>query len=78
MSLFIWCVCVCCRGLRRLNVSSLPKLRDPGLVIILLEEMLPLCEVTAMGYDLSFRQEGGNEEEKEEDQGGNKLKLRQL
>ncbi|KAK0143052.1 Distal membrane-arm assembly complex protein 2 [Merluccius polli] len=51
------------KGLRRLNVSSLPRLSSPGLVIILLEEMLPRCQVTAMGYDLSFTQVGGNEEE---------------
>ena len=53
-------VCVCCRGLHRLNVSSLPRLGSPGLVIIMLEEMLPLCQVTAKGYDLSLTQLGGN------------------
>lgn len=49
---------VCCRGLRRLDVSSLPRISNPGLVIILLEEMLPQCQITATGYDLSLRQEG--------------------
>nr|XP_046170889.1 distal membrane-arm assembly complex protein 2-like isoform X3 [Oncorhynchus gorbuscha] len=42
------------RGLRRLNVSSLPRLQNPGLVAILLEEMLPHCHVTAVGYDHSL------------------------
>ena len=32
---------------------------NPGLVIILLEEMLPHCQITAQGYDLSLRPEGG-------------------
>ncbi|XP_044057231.1 distal membrane-arm assembly complex protein 2 [Siniperca chuatsi] len=52
------------KGLRRLDVSSLPGISSPGLVIILLEEMLPQCQITATGYDLSLRQEGGegNEE----------------
>ncbi|XP_015253902.1 PREDICTED: ATP synthase subunit s-like protein [Cyprinodon variegatus] len=44
------------RGLKRLNVSYLPKISSPGLVIILLEEMLPHCQITAEGYDLSLRQ----------------------
>ena len=61
-------LCVCLRGLRRLDVSSLPRLASPGLVVILLEEMLPLCQVTATGYDLSLR--GLKEEEEEEERGG--------
>lgn len=51
-----FCV-VCHRRLRRLDVSSLPRVSNPGLVIILLEEMLPECHITATGYDLSLRQE---------------------
>ena len=43
--------CVCARNLRRLDVSALPRLQSPGLVVILLEEMLPHCHVTAAGYD---------------------------
>ncbi|TMS07590.1 Distal membrane-arm assembly complex protein 2 [Larimichthys crocea] len=43
------------KGLRRLDVSSLPGISSPGLVIILLEEMLPQCQITATGYDLSLR-----------------------
>ncbi|XP_067101904.1 distal membrane-arm assembly complex protein 2 [Osmerus mordax] len=39
------------RNLHRLDVSSLPRLQSPGLVVILLEEMLPHCHVTAAGYD---------------------------
>ncbi|XP_071393048.1 distal membrane-arm assembly complex protein 2 [Centroberyx affinis] len=45
------------KGLRRLDVSSLPGISSPGLLIILLEEMLPLCQITATGYDHSLRQE---------------------
>ncbi|KAI3353850.1 hypothetical protein L3Q82_005064 [Scortum barcoo] len=53
------------KGLRRLDMSSLPGISSPGLVIILLEEMLPQCQITATGYDLSLRQEEGegNEEQ---------------
>ncbi|XP_026221403.1 distal membrane-arm assembly complex protein 2 [Anabas testudineus] len=50
------------KGLRRLDVSSLPRISSPGLVIILLEEMLPQCQITATGYDHSLRQD--SEEEK--------------
>ncbi|KAJ7990185.1 hypothetical protein DPEC_G00297690 [Dallia pectoralis] len=42
------------RALRRLDISSLPRLQDPGLVAILLEEMLPKCQVTALGFDHSL------------------------
>ncbi|XP_070826516.1 distal membrane-arm assembly complex protein 2 [Chaetodon trifascialis] len=49
------------KGLRRLDVSSLPGISSPGLVIILLEEMLPQCQITATGYDFSLRQEEGEE-----------------
>ncbi|KAM3616408.1 uncharacterized protein V6R79_017457 [Siganus canaliculatus] len=45
------------KGLKRLDVSSLPRVLHPGLVIILLEEMLPQCEITATGYDLSLMEE---------------------
>ncbi|KAM4627096.1 distal membrane-arm assembly complex protein 2 [Polymixia lowei] len=54
------------KGLRRLDVSSLPRIVNPGLVIILLEEMLPHCQITATGYDHSPRQESREEEEEEE------------
>ncbi|XP_031139564.1 distal membrane-arm assembly complex protein 2 [Sander lucioperca] len=47
------------KGLRRLDVSSLPGISSPGLVVILLEEMLPQCQITATGYDHSLRQEKG-------------------
>ncbi|CAK6974985.1 distal membrane-arm assembly complex protein 2%2C partial [Scomber scombrus] len=51
------------KGLRRLDMSSLPGISSPGLVAILLEEMLPQCQITAIGYDHSLKQE--EEEEKE-------------
>ncbi|XP_074535757.1 distal membrane-arm assembly complex protein 2 [Halichoeres trimaculatus] len=46
------------KGLKRLDISSLPKITNPGMVVLLLEEMLPECQVTATGYDLSLKQEG--------------------
>lgn len=49
------------KGLRRLDISALPGISTPGLVIILLEEMLPQCQIIADGYDLSLRQEEGEE-----------------
>ncbi|XP_014836312.1 PREDICTED: ATP synthase subunit s-like protein isoform X1 [Poecilia mexicana] len=51
------------RWLKHLNVSSLPRISSPGLVIILLEEMLPQCRITAHGYDLSQPQVGGEKPE---------------
>ncbi|XP_054650908.1 distal membrane-arm assembly complex protein 2 [Dunckerocampus dactyliophorus] len=47
------------KGLRRLDVSSLQGISSPGLVVILLEEMLPQCEVVANGY--SFSLEAGSQ-----------------
>ncbi|XP_023817245.1 distal membrane-arm assembly complex protein 2 isoform X2 [Oryzias latipes] len=50
------------RNLKRLKllyVSSLPRVSCPGLVIILLEEMLPQCQIIAEGYDHSVRQAEG-------------------
>ncbi|XP_056139964.1 distal membrane-arm assembly complex protein 2 isoform X2 [Lampris incognitus] len=46
------------KKLRHLDVSSLPRIANPGLVIILLEEMLPHCQIAANGYDHSLTQEG--------------------
>uniref|UniRef100_A0A665VJR7 Distal membrane-arm assembly complex protein 2 n=1 Tax=Echeneis naucrates TaxID=173247 RepID=A0A665VJR7_ECHNA len=57
------------KGLKRLDMSSLPRISTPGLVIILLEEMLPQCKITATGYDHSLREEGGEEEQKNHLQG---------
>ncbi|XP_036976469.1 distal membrane-arm assembly complex protein 2 [Acanthopagrus latus] len=56
------------KGLRRLDVSSLPGISSPGLVIILLEEMLPQCQITATGYDFNLSQ-GGGEGNQEQVQG---------
>lgn len=53
------------RGLKRLDVSSLPKITSPGMMVIMLEEMLPECEVIATGYDDSLMKlEGETEAEK--------------
>ncbi|XP_072524907.1 distal membrane-arm assembly complex protein 2 [Salminus brasiliensis] len=38
------------KKLRRLDITSLPRLKNPGLVRILLEEMLPHCRVTGAEY----------------------------
>ncbi|KAG7479603.1 distal membrane-arm assembly complex 2 [Solea senegalensis] len=57
------------KGLRRLDMSSLPGLSNPGLVIILLEEMLPQCQIIASGYDLSLSQEGIEERNEQHEQG---------
>ncbi|KAK1150727.1 distal membrane-arm assembly complex protein 2 [Acipenser oxyrinchus oxyrinchus] len=46
------------QGLRRLSVSSLPRLSNPGLVRILLEEALPGCEVTGAEYHEGLISEG--------------------
>ncbi|KAM8902583.1 distal membrane-arm assembly complex protein 2 [Spinachia spinachia] len=51
------------KGLRRLDVSSLANVSSPGLVVLLLEEMLPQCEIVANGYDYSLGQLGGGEME---------------
>ncbi|XP_034556819.1 distal membrane-arm assembly complex protein 2 [Notolabrus celidotus] len=51
------------KGLKRLDVSSLPNISSPGLVVILLEEMLPQCQITANGYNFSLRREGEVERE---------------
>lgn len=53
------------KGLRRLDVSSIPAIVNPGLVVILLEEMLPKCHVTANGYefDLPAKQKEAQREE---------------
>uniref|UniRef100_A0A672J1W6 Distal membrane-arm assembly complex protein 2 n=1 Tax=Salarias fasciatus TaxID=181472 RepID=A0A672J1W6_SALFA len=53
------------KGLKRLDISSLPKISSPGLVVILLEEMLPNCLITANGYKFSPVEIGGVEEEVE-------------
>lgn len=49
------------KGLRRLDVSALPGISSPGLLVILLEEMLPQCQVIATGYEHSLSQERGEE-----------------
>ncbi|TNN42599.1 ATP synthase subunit s-like protein [Liparis tanakae] len=61
-------------GLRRLDVSALPGISSPGLLVILLEEMLPQCQVIATGYEHSLSQERGEEggEEREEERGGSR------
>lgn len=53
------------KGLRRLDISSLPRISSPGLAVILLEEMLPQCQITAAGYDFSLKQEGGEGSEEQ-------------
>ncbi|CAN9511112.1 unnamed protein product [Ophioblennius macclurei] len=50
------------KGLKHLNMSSLPKITNPGLVVILLEEMLPKCLITANGYNFSIMKMSEEEE----------------
>ncbi|KAL4647407.1 ATP synthase subunit s-like protein [Arapaima gigas] len=38
------------RKLRRLDLSSLPRVQNPGLVRIMLEEVLPHCHITGVEY----------------------------
>ncbi|XP_013870448.1 ATP synthase subunit s-like protein isoform X2 [Austrofundulus limnaeus] len=47
------------KRLKRLNVSSLPRLSNPALMVILLEEMLPQCQITADNYNFSLGQVEG-------------------
>ncbi|XP_034460839.1 distal membrane-arm assembly complex protein 2 [Hippoglossus hippoglossus] len=54
------------KGLRHLDISSLPGISSPGLIIILLEEMLPQCQITASGYNLSLSQEENMEQMQEQ------------
>ncbi|XP_028275832.1 distal membrane-arm assembly complex protein 2 [Parambassis ranga] len=57
------------KGLKRLNVSSLSGISNPGLVVILLEEMLPHCLITATGYNYNMWQaEGEGKEEQRQRQ----------
>ncbi|XP_075998788.1 distal membrane-arm assembly complex protein 2 [Genypterus blacodes] len=51
------------KGLRHLDVSFLPGISNHGLLIILLEEMLPQCHIVASGYDFGLQQEVGEEAE---------------
>ncbi|XP_072314157.1 distal membrane-arm assembly complex protein 2 [Eucyclogobius newberryi] len=48
------------KGLKRLNVSSLPAISNPGLIVILLEEMLPKCHIIADGYAFDLPQKEDN------------------
>ncbi|XP_062241958.1 distal membrane-arm assembly complex protein 2 isoform X1 [Platichthys flesus] len=57
------------KGLQRLDISSLPGISSPGLIIILLEEMLPQCQITASGYNLSLSQEEKMEQMQEQRKG---------
>ncbi|KAM9801281.1 distal membrane-arm assembly complex protein 2 [Neosynchiropus ocellatus] len=56
------------KGLTHLNMSSLPGISNPGLVIILMEEMLPNCQITATGY--THAKPEAEEQEHEEDRRG--------
>lgn len=49
------------RNLRRLDISDLPAVSNPGLTQILVEEMLPNCEV--LGTDWAQGLKSGLEEQ---------------
>ncbi|XP_035240060.1 distal membrane-arm assembly complex protein 2 isoform X2 [Anguilla anguilla] len=46
------------RKLRRLGLSSLPRLQSPGLVRILLEEVLPHCHISGVEYSQGLDETG--------------------
>uniref|UniRef100_A0A8C9T238 Distal membrane-arm assembly complex protein 2 n=1 Tax=Scleropages formosus TaxID=113540 RepID=A0A8C9T238_SCLFO len=53
------------RKLRKLDLSSLPRVQNPGLVRILLEEVLPHCHITGVEYDeglQAFQEEKDSEQ----------------
>ncbi|XP_067307668.1 distal membrane-arm assembly complex protein 2 [Pseudorasbora parva] len=49
------------RKLQRLDISGLSQLQSPGLVRILLEEMLPHCRVTGVEYEQGLMQPDSQE-----------------
>lgn len=49
---------LCCRKLRKLGLSSLPRVQNPGLVRILLEEVLPHCHITGVEYQEGLQPSG--------------------
>ncbi|XP_062843639.1 distal membrane-arm assembly complex protein 2 [Trichomycterus rosablanca] len=55
------------RHLQRLDMSSLPRLQNPGLVRILVEEMLPRCKVTGAEYDQGLLIQTNSQEQTETD-----------
>ncbi|KAM9440141.1 distal membrane-arm assembly complex protein 2 [Clarias gariepinus] len=48
------------RKLQLLDISSLPQLQSPGLVHILIEEMLPHCKVIGAEYDQGLESQTDN------------------
>ncbi|XP_073674565.1 distal membrane-arm assembly complex protein 2 [Garra rufa] len=50
------------RKLQRLDISGLPRLQNPGLVRILLEEMLPHCQVIGVEYEQGMIQPDSQEQ----------------
>uniref|UniRef100_A0A8C1HI16 Distal membrane-arm assembly complex protein 2 n=2 Tax=Cyprinus carpio TaxID=7962 RepID=A0A8C1HI16_CYPCA len=50
------------RKLERLDISGLPRLQNPGLVRILLEEMLPHCQVSGAEYEQGLIQPDSQEQ----------------
>ncbi|XP_053507123.1 distal membrane-arm assembly complex protein 2 [Ictalurus furcatus] len=50
------------RQLQQLDISSLPQVQSPGLVHILVEEMLPHCKVIGAEYDQGLQIQTDNQE----------------
>ncbi|KAH0631520.1 hypothetical protein JD844_005873 [Phrynosoma platyrhinos] len=68
------------QNLKRLDVSDLPSVSKKGLIRILLEEMLPLCDIVGMDYgdnmDLQFEDAMNRGEMEEHLEAANNLKTR--
>ncbi|KAI2655985.1 Distal membrane-arm assembly complex protein 2 [Labeo rohita] len=66
------------RKLQRLDVSGLPRLQNPGLVRILLEEMLPHCQVTGAEYEQGLIQPDSQEQTENHHEASTHTGLRHL
>ncbi|KAB5535585.1 hypothetical protein PHYPO_G00119410 [Pangasianodon hypophthalmus] len=55
------------RKLQQLDISSLPQLQSPGLVHILIEEMLPHCKVIGAEYDQGLQIQTDSQEPRDAD-----------
>ncbi|XP_016108388.1 ATP synthase subunit s-like protein [Sinocyclocheilus grahami] len=66
------------RKLERLDISGLPRLQNPGLVRILLEEMLPHCQVSGAEYEQGLIQPDSQEQTEDHHQASTHTGLRHL
>uniref|UniRef100_A0A673K400 Distal membrane-arm assembly complex protein 2 n=1 Tax=Sinocyclocheilus rhinocerous TaxID=307959 RepID=A0A673K400_9TELE len=66
------------RKLKRLDISGLPQLQNPGLVWILLEEILPHCRVTGAEYEQGLIQPDSQEQTEDHHEASTHTGLRHL